>query len=163
MSLLSSCYFKVGFTWSERKFLSIWNGSILKIFQYFLPQHPFCAQYFQLIVFYFGSREAAVCNFISSFIFLLKSEYNVLFIIIKSLVGRTTLNGKKKERKKESNWKIQSKQFQVPSFTFVMVRWRSLGFLFIEGIVKKQISTSSPVRNYRKHLHFNEVHGCTEK
>lgn len=35
--LLSSCYFKVGFTWSERKFLSIGNSSILKIFQYFLP------------------------------------------------------------------------------------------------------------------------------
>lgn len=157
MSLLSSCYFKVGFTWSERKFLSIQNSSILKILQYFSPQHPFCARYFQLIVFCFGSREAAVCNFTSSFIFLLKSEYNVLFIIIKSLVGRTTLNGKKK-----SYWKIQSKQFYMPSFTSVMVRWRSLGFLFIEGIVKKQISTSSPVKNYRNRLPFKETHSFTE-
>lgn len=34
--------------------------------------------------------------------FFLKSEYNVLFIIIKSLVGRTTLNGKKKRKQLEN-------------------------------------------------------------
>lgn len=44
-----------------------------------------------------------------------------------------------------------------------MVRWRSLGFLFIEGIVKKQRSTSSPVKNYRNLVHFNEAHDFTEK
>jgi hypothetical protein len=44
-----------------------------------------------------------------------------------------------------------------------MVRWRSLGFLFIEGIVKKQIPTNSLVKSYRNHLHLNEAHGFTEK
>lgn len=51
-----------------------------------------------------------MCNFTSSFVFLLKSEYNVLFIIIKSLVGRMTFNGK--EERETAIGKFRASNFE---------------------------------------------------